>query len=100
MLNLGSSCRSTTRPGRSTTGEKPGTNLKEAWWVPEPVWAFWRKEKSLTPAWVLTPDPPTRSLVATPTTLTRYGLCRGGRGGNLLLLINISQWRRSVGPIV
>jgi hypothetical protein len=36
---------------------------------PEPVWAFWRTEKSLYPARIRTLDCPAYSLVATPTML-------------------------------
>jgi hypothetical protein len=39
----------------------------EAWWALKPVWAFWRREKSLAPARIRNPDHPARSLVTIPT---------------------------------
>jgi len=35
----------------------------EAGLAPEPVWMFWRREKSLTPAEIRTTDRPAHSLV-------------------------------------
>jgi hypothetical protein len=35
----------------------------EAGWVPEPVWMFWRREKSLAPAEIRTPDRPAHTVV-------------------------------------
>jgi hypothetical protein len=36
---------------------------QEVGWAPEPVWMFWKREKSLTPARILTLDHPACSLV-------------------------------------
>ena len=38
---------------------------------PEPVWAFWRTEKSFPSARIRTPDRQARSLVTVQTTLLR-----------------------------
>jgi hypothetical protein len=40
--------------------------------APEPVWTFWRRDKSVAPAGIWTPDRPVRSLVAIPTTLSQF----------------------------
>lgn len=61
----------------------PGTSYQEkysdnhwigAGWVPELVWAFWRREKYLSHTGIQTPDRPVGSLVAVPTTLHIKGI--------------------------
>jgi hypothetical protein len=39
--------------------------------APEPVWTYWRREKSTSWTGIRTPDRPARSPVATPITLSR-----------------------------
>lgn len=43
---------------------------QEAGWATELFWVFWRREKSLTPAEIRTPDRPARGIITTPTTLS------------------------------
>jgi hypothetical protein len=40
-------------------------------WTPQPVWTFWKKEKSLASAGIWTLDPPARILVGLLTALSR-----------------------------
>jgi hypothetical protein len=45
--------------------------VQEAGWAPEWVWTFLRREKSLSPTRIQTPDHPDQNLVAILTTLPR-----------------------------
>jgi len=55
----------TSRTFRFTPQERTPLRIgQEAGWALEPVWAFWRREKSLFLAGIRTPDLPTRSLSA------------------------------------
>jgi hypothetical protein len=49
--------------------EEPVPIEHNAGWAPEPVWMFWWREKSLTPAHIQTWGYPVHSLVAILTTL-------------------------------
>jgi len=40
----------------------------EAGWVPEKIWAFWRKERYFASTGIQTPDRPARNVVITTTT--------------------------------
>jgi hypothetical protein len=44
---------------------------QEAGWVPYPVWMFWRREKTLPPTGIQTPDHPVRSPITILTTLSK-----------------------------
>jgi hypothetical protein len=56
----------TSRPGRFTHGEEPRFRLSRRLdvWALQPVWTIWRREKSIAPAGMRTPDRPARSMVA------------------------------------
>ena len=44
---------------------------QEGGWTPGPIWMFWRREKSLAPTRIPTPDHPVHILVTIPNTLLR-----------------------------
>ena len=50
---------------------KPVPTKLDAVWAPDLVWTFCKREKSLATTGIRTPDPPTGSEVAIPTTLPR-----------------------------
>jgi hypothetical protein len=50
-------------------GKTSVPNEQEAGFAPEPVWTFWRREKSVATAGIQTPDCTTHSLTAISTTL-------------------------------
>jgi hypothetical protein len=56
-------------PAALRPGKKPGTHWIGGWVGPRAGLDFWRKEKSLAPTGIPTPDCQARSLVAIRTTL-------------------------------
>lgn len=58
-------------------GKNNGTHcVYKAEWALELVWASWRKEKSLAAKEIRSPDHPAIRLVAIPTELSRFLICR------------------------
>jgi len=50
-------------PAALPVGITPVPTEYETRWAPEPVWTFWRREKSLFPTGIQTPDRTVRSVV-------------------------------------
>jgi len=50
--------------------KKLGTHRLEGWVGSKPCWTFWRREKSLAPDKLWTPDCPAHSLVTVLNTLS------------------------------
>jgi hypothetical protein len=64
-------------------GERTPLSIEwEAGWAPEPVCAFWRREKYLTPAWCHTPGRPAQNLDTVPTNAIPFAV-----GNNYFVLI-------------
>ena len=45
---------------------------KEAAWAPQPVWTFWKREKSVASAGIQTPDRAAGNLVAVLTAVSQF----------------------------
>ena len=59
-------------PTSSPPGKEPlADHEEEAEWAPEPVWTFWRREKSLLAAGYQTPDRVDHRLRSIPNKLCR-----------------------------
>ena len=79
--------RSTSPRGQFTPGQStPVRTEQEVRWVPEPVWTFWRREKSHVSTGIRTADHQTRNLVCISITLGGRGNLWDGKGATFRLL--------------
>ena len=62
---------SKSRPGHFTLWKNPVSSNHDAGWTLSPVQTFWRREKFLFCAGIRAPNSQARSLVTTPTTVSR-----------------------------
>jgi hypothetical protein len=67
---------------------------QEAGWAPKPGCTFWRRDKSVAPTGIQTPDRPARSVVAIPTAQRRL-LKIPRKTINFLILIQLAQYSSS-----